>query len=72
MRLELENKQLKSGGGIEKIMELENKLDDTARLNNKYAQVSRLSIYLSIYLSTYLPNYLFLSLSLFIFISIRF
>ncbi len=71
MRLELENKQLKSGGGMEKIMELENKLDDTARLNNKYAQVSRLSIYLSTYPTIYF--YLFLSIFVFfIFFSVHF
>jgi hypothetical protein len=38
MRLEMENKTLKAGGGIEKVMELENKLDDMKRLNSKYIQ----------------------------------
>eukprot|EP01114_Cavostelium_apophysatum_P013385 TRINITY_DN3232_c0_g1_i1.p1 TRINITY_DN3232_c0_g1~~TRINITY_DN3232_c0_g1_i1.p1 ORF type:complete len:700 (+),score=248.55 TRINITY_DN3232_c0_g1_i1:182-2281(+) len=37
MRLELENKRLKASGGPEKIIELEEKLDDANRLNTKYA-----------------------------------
>eukprot|EP01119_Soliformovum_irregulare_P000273 TRINITY_DN10201_c0_g1_i3.p1 TRINITY_DN10201_c0_g1~~TRINITY_DN10201_c0_g1_i3.p1 ORF type:complete len:573 (-),score=171.20 TRINITY_DN10201_c0_g1_i3:355-1929(-) len=37
MRLQLENTQLKAGSGNdEKVMELENKLDDADRLNKKY------------------------------------
>ena len=43
-RLELENKKLKAGDGIDKVHELEDKLDDTNRLVEKYLQVSVFSM----------------------------
>jgi hypothetical protein len=38
-RLELENKRLKAGEGIEKVTDLEDQLDDSKRLLEKIQQV---------------------------------
>lgn len=41
-RLELENKRLKAGEGIERVADLEDQLDDSKRLLEKIQQVSHL------------------------------